>query len=132
MVARDQAKKKNKEVVVMRKALFGIIIGLLFLPGCSNPLNIAPNLVFRELKKPIGEALKEHPQVKTVEWAEMPVLGDGVVVAKIIFSAKAIAVNESEDVWQLVWRMALYQTSDTAILKEFIKKTEKKLKEKDL
>ena len=55
--------------------------------------NTAQTLIFRNTTKPIGELLDSHPQVKNVEWKDMPVLGEGVVIATVTFSATALEVE---------------------------------------
>lgn len=49
-------------------------------------------MIFRNTTKPIGELLDNHPQVKSVEWQDMPILGEGVIVAVITFVATAVEV----------------------------------------
>ena len=55
--------------------------------------NTAQTLIFRNTTKPIGELFGSHPQVKNVEWKDMPVLGEGVVVATVTFSATSLEVE---------------------------------------
>ena len=55
--------------------------------------NTAQTLIFRNTTKPIGELLDSHPQVKNVEWQDMPVLEKGVVVAVVTFIATALEVK---------------------------------------
>jgi hypothetical protein len=72
----------------MRK-LFMIVLAVLLLAGCGGPIDSAKQMVFQGTTKPIGELLESNSQVKTVEWQEMPVQGEGVVIAKVTFVAKA-------------------------------------------
>lgn len=44
----------------------------------------AKNLVFDGLDKPLGKILEQHPNIKSVNWQELDVLGKGVVVAKAV------------------------------------------------
>ena len=76
----------------MRK-LFTIAVVCFLLAGCASPIDSAKRMVFQGATKPIGELLESHPQVKKVDWQEMPVLGEGVVIAKITFVAEAAEIS---------------------------------------
>ena len=58
--------------------------------SCYNNKILANN---RLNQTPVRELFDSHPQVKNVEWKDMPVLGEGVVVAVVTFEAPAIEVE---------------------------------------
>ncbi|HDL09739.1 MAG TPA: hypothetical protein ENG39_00610 [Candidatus Omnitrophica bacterium] len=56
-------------------------------------VEMAKRVQFRGTTKPIGQLLEEHPQVISVEWQRMDVYGPDVVMAEVLFKAKAIEVD---------------------------------------
>jgi hypothetical protein len=83
----------KKGVIAKTFSFFAFCMACFLLTSCSSPTNTAQNLVFRGTTQTIGDLLRTHPQVSDISWEEMPVLGEGVVVAKVSFKAKAVEVE---------------------------------------
>lgn len=118
--------KEKKMSPRMRRLLgvIGIIAGIIglgmglwdvFRVFYSGPVETAKRMVFEGTTKPIGDLLASHPQVRKVEWSEMPVLGEGVVVARVTFGPQ-----DKREEYTLLITMKVVKNSGMLMSVEYI------------